>query len=154
MKIQRSKITIVIVIFKIMEKYKRSYCYPTRKTIQEFLSKYHDIKISLSAIDKHIKSLNEMNYIKSFRRYGQRENGTFFNKPSNRQLTRKGLSFLLSLGIYVSAWLRNFLFPKDKKYIRFSRKKLFSSPDPEHEKWRPRFSGFLSIGDILKSHPV
>ncbi len=154
MKIQRSKISIIIVIFKIMEKYKRSYCYPTRKTIQKFLSKYHDTKISLSAIDKHLKSLNDLHYIQSFRRYGQRADGTFFNKPSNRQLTKKGLAFLLSLGVHVSDWLRNFLFPKDKKRFRFSRKKLFHAQDPEREKGRPRLSDFSSIGDILRSHPV
>ncbi len=151
MQIQRSKIAVLVVIFKLIEKHHRSYCWPTRSTIQKFLFKYHDIKISLSAIDKHLKNLNDFNYIKSFRRFGRREDGTYFLKPSNRQLTKRGLSFLIKIGVKASSWLINFIFQKGKKHDRFSKKKLFPSQDPEKVLRRSRFSEFSTIGNILKS---
>ena len=151
MSIQRSKISVLIVIFKLIEKYNRSYCWPTRSRIQKLLLKYHKIDISIYAVDKHLKSLNDMHYIKSFRMYGRREDGTYFLKPSNRQLTKRGLSFLVSLGIKASNWLTKFIFPKDKKPVRFSKKTFFPSQDPPAVLRRPRFSEFSTIGDILKT---
>ncbi len=151
MKIQRSKISILIVIFKLIEKHHRSYCWPTRATIQKFLFKYHDIDISLSAIDKHLKTLNDGHYIKSFQRFGRREDGTYFLKPSNRQLTKRGMSFLIKLGIKCSKWLIDFIFHKGKIRTRFSQKNLFPSQDPENVLRRLRNSEFSTIGNILKS---
>ncbi len=150
MSIQRSKISVLIVIFKLIEKYHRSYCWPTRLTIKKLLFKYHGIDISIYAIDKHLKSLNDFNLIKSFRRFGQREDGTFFLKPSNRQLTKKGVSFLVTLGIKISKWLLDFIFQKKKIRDRFSYKKFFPSQDPDILLRRPRSSEFKTIGDILK----
>ncbi len=151
MKIHRSKIAVLVTIFKLIEKHHRSYCWPTRSTIQKLLFKYHDIEISLSAIDKHLKNLNDYHYIKSFRRFGRREDGTYFLKPSNRQLTKRGLSFLIKLGIKASSWLTDFIFQKGKIRDRFSKKKLFPSQDPENVSRRPRFSEFSTIGNILNS---
>ncbi|HEA65813.1 hypothetical protein LCGC14_0823750 [marine sediment metagenome] len=151
MKIQRSKISVLIVIFKLIEKYHRSYCWPTRLRIKKLLLKYHDIDISIYAIDKHLKSLNDFNLIKSFRRFGQRDDGTLFLKPSNRQLTKKGVAFLISLGVKISKWLLDFVFQKNKIRRRFSQKKLFPSPDPKKVLRRSRISDFSTIGDILKT---
>jgi len=151
MQIQRSKISILVVIFKLIEKYHRSYCWPTRSRIQKLLLKYHNIDISIWSIDKHLKSLNDNDFIMSFRRYGQREDGTFFLKPSNRQLTKKGLAFLVSMGIKASKWLINFIFHVNKIRDRFSQKRLFPSLDPENIKRRPRISEFSTVGNILKN---
>ncbi len=151
MQIQRSKISVLVVILKLIEKYHRSYCWPTRSRIQKLLLKYHNIDISLSAIDKHLKDLNDNKYIESFRRHGQREDGTWFLKPSNRQLTKRGLAFLISLGIKASKWLIDFIFQKNKTHKRFSKKRLFPALDPESAFRRPRSSEFSTIGDLLKS---
>ncbi len=150
MSIQRSKISVLVVILKLIEKYHRSYCWPTRLTIKKLLLKYHAIDISINAIDKHLKDLNDLNYIKSFRRYGRREDGTCFLKPSNRQFTRKGLSFLVTLGVKISKWLLDFIFSKNKIRDRFSRKKFFHGPDPADVKRETRFSEFSTIGELLK----
>lgn len=151
MQIQKSKISVLIVIFKLIDKYHRSYCWPTRSRIKKLLLKYHDIDISLSSIDKHLKSLNDMHYIQSFQRHGQREDGTYFLKPSNRQLTKKGLHFLISLGTNISSWLIKFIFGENKKHVRFSRKKFFPLLDPQREKGGSRSSEFSTVGDILKA---
>ena len=151
MEIHRSKISVLVVIHKLIEKYKHSYCWPTRLRIQKLILKYHNIEISLSAIDKHLKSLNDNDYIVSFRNFGRREDGTYFLKPSNRQLTKKGLAFLISLGTRASSWLIKFIFHKNKIRNRFSKKRFFPAQDPEQVLRRPRSSEFSTIGDILKT---
>ena len=151
MQIQRSKITILIIILKLIEKHRRSYCWPTRKTIQSLLLKYHSIDISIFCIDKHLRDLTDLKYIKSFRRYGRREDGTCFNKPSNRQLTKTGLAFLFKLGIRVSLWLKNHIFPSMGNQKRFSHKKIFQSSKDEDIERRYRNTEFSTIGKILNS---
>ena len=106
MKIGKSKIVVMITILKICEKHHKTYCWPTRKKIQDIMKKIHKIDISLRAIDYHLQHLRDLKYIKSFKRSGTRPNGTHYNLPSNRQLTKKGVYFLLSLCVKVSDWIK------------------------------------------------
>jgi len=151
MQMQRSKMTILVITLKLIDKYQRSYCFPTRRKYQILLKKFHGIDISLAAIDKHLKSLADLNYIKSYRRHGRREDGTCFNKPSNRQITKAGLSMLLKLGVYVSTWFKNLIFQGKGKRKRFQFKDQNQSLKNQNIERRPRFSEFSTIGDILKS---
>lgn len=93
-----TKQAILLTFFDLIVYYKRTYCWPTRKTIQEIVKQKTTRSLSLSWIDDCLGWLKQDKYIKSYRNYGRRPDGTVYNKPSNRQLSRKALAALTKLG--------------------------------------------------------
>jgi len=100
-----SKTAILACLNALLNKHTKTYCWPTLETIKQNLAKYHSINIEIRTISKHLQELRDFGYLKSFTRYGRKSDGTFFNKPSNRQLTRKAFTKLTSLGVRVKRFL-------------------------------------------------
>ncbi|TES92260.1 MAG: hypothetical protein E3J94_02800 [Desulfobacteraceae bacterium] len=100
-----SKMAILSMLYSILHKSNRTYCWPTLATIQKNLLKHHSIDIRIRTISKHLQQLRFNGYIKSFRRYGRKIDGTYYNKPSNRQLTRKAFAELTKVGVKIARWL-------------------------------------------------
>ena len=112
MRIGQTKIAILSIFVYLISVNSKTYCWPTRKKILLLLKKIHKIEISLSTLDKHLKDLCNINLIISFKNTGRNADGTMFNLPSNRQLTRKCLFFLKTFGIKIANYL--FIWAKDK----------------------------------------
>jgi len=93
-----TKQAILLTFFDLIVYYKRTYCWPTRKTTQEIIHKKTGKLLSLSWIDDCLGWLKQNKYIKSYRNYGRYEDGTIYNRASNRQLSRKALAALTKLG--------------------------------------------------------
>lgn len=105
MKIGQSKLALMTTILAICVKHQKTYCWPTRKKLKILLKKYYQVDISLRAIDHHLKDLRDFGFIKSFKRTGRNKDGTMFNLPSNRQLSKKGVFYLVRSCVKVARWL-------------------------------------------------
>lgn len=99
------KLLLLMLFHDLMSHFRRTYCWPTRATMQRMIRKRNGRVYSLSWIDKCIHWLNESGYVLSYFRPGRKDNGTLFNRPSNRQVTFKGLQFLRKNGWYVAHYL-------------------------------------------------
>ena len=99
------KLLLLILFYDLMSHFRKTYCWPTRTTMQKMIRKRNGRFYSLSWIDKCLCWLNESGYVLSYFRPGRRDDGTLFNRPSNRQVTFKGLQFLRKNGWRVVNWL-------------------------------------------------
>jgi hypothetical protein len=99
------KLTIALIFYNIMTYYKRTYCWPTRATMQRMIHRKTGKWYTLSWIDECLHWLNHNHYLVSYFRPGRREDGTCFNRPSNRQLTRKFLVLMRKMGMKTAHYL-------------------------------------------------
>lgn len=150
MQMHHTKTAILSMFLFLQQKNRRTYCWPTRAKIQWILKNIHKISVTLATIDKHLKDLNENGYIVSYRQFGQREDGTWFLKPSNRQLTKKSILLFKRLGVSISAWLYKHFFKLVDVTTPFNIKREVPALDPEKVLRRPRFSEFSTIGELVK----
>jgi len=119
MRIGQTKIAILSIFVHLISINNKTYCWPTRKKILKLLKKIHKTEISLSTLDKHLRDLCNVNLIVSFKNTGRNTDGTMFNLPSNRQVTRKCLFFLKTLGFRIANYL--FIWAKDKIIPKLER---------------------------------
>lgn len=112
MRIGQSKIAILSIFIHLISVNGKTYCWPTRKKILFLLKKIHKIEIAPRTLDHHLRDLCNINLIVSFKRTGRNPDGTMFNLPSNRQVTRKCLFFLKTLGFRIANYL--FIWAKEK----------------------------------------
>lgn len=105
MKIGQTKLSILVTFMCICVKHQKTYCWPTRKKIRQLLKQYHQVDVSVSTIDTHLRELRQEGLIKSFKRTGRNPDGTMFNLPSNRQLTKKSVFLLCRNCVRVAKWL-------------------------------------------------
>jgi len=105
MKLGETKFEILLVIKGLCTHNIRTFCWPSRDKMLILLNKHYNKKISLSALDQHLKDLRDDKFILSHPQKGQKEDGTWYNKVSNRQLTKKGVFYLLKRGIRITQWL-------------------------------------------------
>jgi len=96
---------IMLVFYNIMVYHHKTYCWPTREKIQELLLKNLNRFYSLSWIDDCLGSLKKDKFIVSYRNWGRYDDGTVYNKASNRQLTKKALTWLRKAGVDVAKYL-------------------------------------------------
>lgn len=101
------KLLLLILFYDLMAHFRKTYCWPTRATMRKMIHKRNGRRYSLSWIDHCLFWLRESGYIVSYVRPGRRADGTLFNRPSNRQITFKGLQFLRKNGWNVVSWLWN-----------------------------------------------
>lgn len=101
------KSTLLIIFHNIMAHYKRTYCWPTRATMVKMIQEKTGRAYSLSWIDKCLYWLNRNGYLISYFRPGTTELGRKFNRPSNRQITRKALAFMTKIGMRPARFLWN-----------------------------------------------
>jgi len=94
MKIGETKYEILLIFKGLCTHNIRTYCYPSRLKILKLLNKFYFKTISLRCLDQHLKELRDEGYILSHPQKGQKDDGTWFNKVSNRQLQRKPLFIL------------------------------------------------------------
>lgn len=129
------KLIIIVIFHNIMAHYKRTYCWPTRATMRTMIYKKTGRWYSLSWIDECLYWLNQNKFIVSYFRPGRNADGTLFNRPSNRQLTRKALGLMRKMGISVKDFLWGVtkrLFPPQDKTTATRQK----PPDPPEKPQR------------------
>gem|GEM_PF-5722773 len=91
----------------------KSYTCLKRQTIRDRLKNYYKISISLSAIDKHLGELRKMGFIQVYQRRGRKDDGTYYNKASNRMISKRGFWFLIRLGFKISILLFKKVFKRE-----------------------------------------
>lgn len=101
------KTCLILSLHNIMAYYEKTYCWPTRATMQRLIYQRTGRKYSLSWIDKCLHWLNKNNYMVSYFRPGRDDQGRIFNRPSNRQLTRKALATMAKMGMKPARFLWN-----------------------------------------------
>ncbi len=108
-------------LLSMQEHCKKRYTCMTRKTIQNRLKTFYLISVSLSAIDEHLGQLKAMGYFKLYQRRGRNKDGTYYNKASNRMLSRKCFFELTRLGIKISAFLFKMVVKQSPVYPKADR---------------------------------
>jgi len=109
MKIGETKYEILLIFKGLCTCNVRTYCYPSRLKILKLLNKFYKKTISLRCLDQHLKELRDEGFIISHPQKGQKEDGTWYNKVSNRQLTRKAAFYLMKRGIIFAQWFINWI---------------------------------------------
>lgn len=107
MKIGETKYEILLILKGLCTYNVRTYCYPSRGKMLKLLNKFYKKSISLRCLDQHLKDLRDEGFILSHPQKGQKDDGTWFNKVSNRQLTRKAVFYLMKHGIIFKQWFIN-----------------------------------------------
>ncbi|MBA7603364.1 hypothetical protein ES703_10471 [subsurface metagenome] len=145
----KTSTAVLISLLKIQEKYLRTYSCVRRVTIQKHLKKYYGINVSLSDVSYHLGRFYKYEILRYWKRSRLNEDGTYTLLPSNRQITGKGIRYLLRLGIKVLKMLQNWAFKgvKPKIYKGYSDIPWNSSIITTPQKRSP--GTFESIGDVL-----
>lgn len=106
----KTQTAVLRSLYQIQIKYRRTYSWVRRSTILKLLKKYYGIDICLSTLSYHLWILRKAKIIRVYERYGRASDGTYFNLPSNRQITGKGIYHLKQIGLNVASWLYNWAF--------------------------------------------
>jgi len=145
----KTSTAVLVSLLKIQEKYRRTYSCVLRATIQKHVKKYYSISVSLSDISYHLGRFYSYEILRYWKRSRLNDDGTYTLLPSNRQITGKGIRYLLQSGIKVLKMLQNWAFKcvKPKIYKDVSDIPWNSSIITTPQKRSP--GAFNSIGNIL-----
>jgi len=106
----RTQTAVLLTLYRVQLKWRRTYSWVMRSTIQKYLNKYYGIKVCLSTVSYHLCQLRKAGFIRVYERYGTNPDGTHYNLPSNRQITGRGILHFKKLGVRVATWLYNWAF--------------------------------------------
>lgn len=107
MKLGETKYEILLIFKGLCNSNIRTYCWPSRAKILILLKKHYNKVICLRCLDQHLMELRDSGHINSYPQRGQKDDGTWYNKSSNRQLTRKAIFYLINRGVIFAKWLIN-----------------------------------------------
>lgn len=88
---------IVNTIYQISKKYNKHYCFPSQITLQKILLKQYGIKRSISTINRWLRIVEDLGYIKRVRRIRKYSDGGYKFSTTLYFLKIKGLKKLKSL---------------------------------------------------------
>ena len=111
---QRTKISTLVTLGKIIAKYNTNYCYASQNTLLDLLEKFQNIKIERRMLNYHLADLRREGLIKTIRRNSRRDDGTFCLLSSATCLTIKGARLLYKMG---SSWALRHFNSLRKKYM-------------------------------------
>lgn len=94
-----TKISTLITLAKIIEKYKGNWSYASQKTILALLKQYHGITINLRALNYHLSDLRKLGLIRTYKRHHRNPDGTCVLLSSATALTIKGCAYLYAKGV-------------------------------------------------------
>ena len=92
---------LVNTIYSISKKYENHYCYPSQKTLQSLLKKKYGIKRSIATINRWLRIVEDLGYIKRVRRIRGNPAGGYSFKSTMYFLRIKGLKKLNQLSYNV-----------------------------------------------------
>ena len=90
---------IIILLFKIMEKNKKDYCFPSQKKILELLDIRQDIKQSRATLNRWLRVIEDEGYIVRRRRIKRDPKYGMMFKSTLYFMTLKGLHLLKRMGV-------------------------------------------------------
>jgi len=90
---------VVLTLYKIMDKYKKDYCFPSQKKLLELLDIRQDIQQSRATLNRWLRVIEDAGYIVRRRRIKRHPlYGTVF-KSTLYFMTLKGLHLLKRMGV-------------------------------------------------------
>lgn len=90
---------IIILLFKIMEKNKKDYCFPSQKKILELLDLRQNIKQSRATLNRWLRVIEDAGYIVRRRRIKRDPDHGMMFKSTLYFMTLKGLHLLKRMGV-------------------------------------------------------
>ena len=90
---------IIILLFKIMEKNKKDYCFPSQKKILELLDIRQNIKQSRATLNRWLRVIEDAGYIVRRRRIKRDPIKGMMFKSTLYFMTLKGLHLLKRMGV-------------------------------------------------------
>lgn len=140
---------VIFCLYKIQEKYKRTWSWAKLKTIRKLLKQHYKISVSVRDVSYHLTFLTKNDLIRVYPRYRRDENGRCFNLPSNRQITAKGINYLKSYGIKIPTWLFNWAFKAIKPPKTIAKSNPQNPSDVFDRPARRSETAFSHISDCL-----
>lgn len=122
---------VVNTIYKISNKYNNYYCYPSQKTLQKILFQQYGIKRSISTLNRWLRIIEDLKYIRRVRRVSNGPVGKYCFKTTMYFLKIKGLKCLHKLGYDVWSALKEYY--EKKKQAHPSGKKEQSTETARRE---------------------
>lgn len=120
MKVGETKYEMLLMFKGLCTHNIKTYCWPSRSKMLILLKNHYNKVISLRCLDQHLKELRDESFIYSHPQKGQKEDGTWYNKVSNRQLTKKAVFYLMKRGVIFTQWFINWI--KNKILPKAERK--------------------------------
>ena len=91
-------IDVVNTLFKISQKYKKHYCYPSQATLLKKLEEFYGISRSFSTLNRWLSQLEAANFIKRVRRLQRMPNGQIQFRSTMYFVTKAGVLALHRYG--------------------------------------------------------
>ncbi|MBA7610715.1 hypothetical protein ES703_17927 [subsurface metagenome] len=113
----KTETAVLNTLLKIQERYRKTYSCVKLITIRNYVKKYYGIAVSKSDISYHLGKFYGHGILRYWKRSRREVDGTYTLLASNRQITGKGISFLLKSGIKVANMLKNWAFKGIKPEI-------------------------------------
>lgn len=96
---QRTKLAALVTLFKIMQKYQKSWSYASQNTLLNLLLTHHNIVIKRRMLCYHLADLRHYGLIKTWKRFKRDESGHIWQQSSASCITIKGAHLLTKLGV-------------------------------------------------------
>ncbi len=120
---------IIILLFKIMEKNKKDYCFPSQKKILELLDIRQNIKQSRATLNRWLRVIEDAGYIVRRRRIKKDPIKGMMFKSTLYFMTLKGIHLLRRMGVPCRALFDKIL-NKLKGYFPSMKKAAKDPQDP------------------------
>ena len=153
-----AKISTLLTIGKIIDKYAKAYCTASQARLMELLDEIHGIKIKRRALNYHLADLRDEGLIISIRRTYRREDGTLCLRTSATCLTADGWNRLAKMG-----WTKAVVWWKRiaTKYRDYQEKAQQEKSGPEKtpgpdlaatRKWIDKLKATLGADELEEAH--
>lgn len=122
---------ILITLFTLLEKYQKSYCFPSQQKLLNLLSTYHGISCCRRTLNYHLKHLELLGYIVRKRRLKRLHDGTLSLSTSLYFLTKEAYAHLKTMCRFAVSvlkkrptWIKQF-------HLKDKIKSIKGIPDPK-----------------------
>lgn len=92
-------IPLLLVFYKLNNRYKKKYCFPSQLKIVELLGKYQNIERSVRTLNRWLKFIEDKHFIKRTRRIRRDPELGYIFKSTLYKITKKGYLQLWRAGI-------------------------------------------------------
>jgi len=117
---------ILKTLLSVAKHYRKKYCFPSQGHLCNLVIKYHGEIMAVRTLNRRLKELEEMGYIKRIRRHRASVEGKILFASTLYKFKGKAFNWLYSLGNLVRGLFSFFRLPKWAEY-KLNQSKIYSS---------------------------
>jgi len=141
-------VDVLIASVRIEVNSKKTWCFSYRLTLINNIFKHCGYVLSTRMYNYYQKQAVEAGLMKVWKQWGRNPDGTIYGKPSNRQITPKGLKYLWKKGFdlpkYLLDWAYHHILPFKEKLLKLAGR----GPDRQQRTGEPEALGSILNGMV------